>query len=292
VKKVNVLSRLVMVFSFCVMSMTFSILQASAETNECTASYDSQSNTLHVPCFNLDNQSFWLDLGLISGDPIQLQLNNYGANGGAVCLDDDVQNGIYRICNYFPLAKGNHWRYTTGDYTIMNETRTCSSGYSGVRYGTTTYEFEPFIAVNEEGFIFAGCQYDEGILEDWGISIVFIGPQMQIGETVSTSIPPGIISQYETTFDTILVGIETITVPAGTFNTLKFEILVNDIGKCSYKTTLWFGKGIGLVKIARTNANPANCLGCMFVCDPNDDVTTLNTPAELVLAVIDGNAIP
>lgn len=285
-KKVNVFSELIMVFSFCVMSMTFSILQASAETNECAASFDFQSNTLHVPCFSLDNQSFWLDLGLISANPIQLQMNNYGANAGAACSDDDVQNGIYRICNYFPLAAGNSWRYTTGNYTIMNETRTCASGYSGIRYGTTTYEYDDFIAVSEEGFMFPGCHYNKGILEDWGISIVFIKPQMQIGETVSATIAPGIIHQNGTTLDSTLIGVETITVPAGTFNTLKFEILVNDIGECSYKTTLWFGKGLGPVKIARTNANPANCLGCIFCFDK------LNTPAELVSAAVGGNAIP
>jgi len=77
-------------------------------------------------------------------------------------------------------------------------------------------------------------------------------------------------------------------VPAGTFKTLKIEISVNDIGECSYKTTLWFAKGIGPVKIARTDPNPADCLGCMFVCDPDNDVRKLNTPAELNSAIIGG----
>lgn len=204
------------------------------------------------------------------------------------CRDDDEANGIYRICNYFPLDLGNQWNYTTGNYFISNDTRTCASGYSGILYETNTYEYSPYIQNGGHGLLFAGCQYDEGILEDWGIPLVLIRPQMQIGETVRTSIPPGIINQNGTIFDTTFVGIETITVPAGTFNTAKFKFLINDIGECSYKTTLWLGKGLGPVKIHRTEPNPENCLGCMFVCDPNNDVDKLNTPAELNSAIIGG----
>lgn len=79
-KKVNVFSRLFVIFSFCVMVMTFGVVQASAQTNECTASFDYQSNTLHVPCFSMNNQSFWLDLALISFNPMELQLTNAGEN--------------------------------------------------------------------------------------------------------------------------------------------------------------------------------------------------------------------
>ncbi|MCU0917880.1 MAG: hypothetical protein MUC88_25450, partial [Planctomycetes bacterium] len=32
------------------------------------------------------------------------------------CPDDDPADGIYRICNYWPLHPGNQWIYTTGDY--------------------------------------------------------------------------------------------------------------------------------------------------------------------------------
>ena len=208
------------------------------------------------------------------------------------CLDDDVNHGIYRICNYFPLNPGNQWNYTTGDYFISDDTRTCASGYSGILYGTNTYEYSSYMQNAENGLLFAGCQYDVGIFEDMGISITFILPQMKIGETVHDSIPPGVINQYGTTFDVTLIGIETITVPAGTFKTLKIELLINDINKCSYKTTLWLAKGIGMVKVHRTEPNPANCLGCIFVCDPDDDVTKLNTPAELTSAVVDGVTYP
>jgi hypothetical protein len=208
------------------------------------------------------------------------------------CLDDDVNFGIYHICNYFPLNVGNQWNYTTGDYSVVNDMRTCESGYSGILYETNTYEYSSYIQNAENGLLFAGCQYDVDIFEDWGISLTLILPQTKIGETAHQYIPPGVINQYGTTLDVTLIGIETITVPAGTFKTLKIELLINDINKCSYKTTLWLAKGIGMVKVHRTEPNPANCLGCIFVCDPNDDVTKLNTPAELTSAVINGVTYP
>jgi hypothetical protein len=125
------------------------------------------------------------------------------------------------------------------------------------------------------GLLFAGCQYDEGVFEDMGTQIMLVPPQMHIGETVRT------FSNTNTTVDVTLAGLEQITVPIGTFTTLKIEIMVQDIGKCSYKTTVWLAKDIGPIKIHRTEANPADCLGCIFVCVANDTVK-LNTPAELI----------
>jgi hypothetical protein len=107
---------------------------------------------------------------------------------------------------------------------------------------------------------------------------------VKVGQTVTSSFTH---SGQETTVDVTLVGLETIAVPAGAFTTLKIEIMVNDLGECSYKTTLWLVKGIGPIKMHRTDANPADCLGCMFVCDPDNDVVKLNTPAELVSYYVD-----
>jgi hypothetical protein len=45
--------------------------------SEC-ASFDFLTNTLHIPCFNLEATTYWLDLGLTSYDPVRLQLKDYG----------------------------------------------------------------------------------------------------------------------------------------------------------------------------------------------------------------------
>lgn len=193
------------------------------------------------------------------------------------CQADDEANGIYHVCNYFPLSPNNQWNYTTGDRFIADDWRTSSAGYTGILYGTTVYEFSNYVQNRENGLLFTGNKYDEGVLEDMGMAIRLIPAEMRLGETVNSSF-----------ITTTLVGVETIAVPAGTFKTLKVVISVSDPDDCSFKTTLWLAKGIGPVKIARTDANPSDCLGCMFVCDNDNDVDKINTPAELTSAVIDG----
>ena len=91
-----------------------------------------------------------------------------------------------------------------------------------------------------------------------------------------------------THFTATLLGTETVTVPAGEFAALRFDIAVNDVGRCAYTTRLWFVKNVGMVKIHRTSVTPADCLGCVFVCRPGNDLELMNTPAELVSAIVDG----
>jgi len=205
------------------------------------------------------------------------------------CANDDEANGIYRVCNYFPLDPSNQWLYTTGDYFISDDTRKCSSGYSGILYATTLYEYSSYVQNGSHGFLGAGCQYDEGIFEDMGTHITIFPPQMEVGQTVTSSFKK--FKQLNTMAVT-LVGLEPVTVPAGTFTTLKIEIMVNDYDKCSYKTSVWLAKGVGPVKIHRTDANPADCGGCMFVCNPESDHVKLNTPAELVSYSVDSSQGP
>jgi hypothetical protein len=205
------------------------------------------------------------------------------------CANDDEANDIYRVCNYFPLDPGNQWLYTTGDYFISDDTRKCSSGYSGILYATTLYEFSSYVQNESHGFLGAGCQYDEGIFEDMGTHITIFPPQMEVGQTVTSSFTK---FGQKSIVAVTLVGLEAITVTAGPFTTLKMEIMLNDIGKCSYKTTVWLAKGIGPVKMHRTDANPADCGGCVFVCNPDNDIVKLNTPAELVSYSLDSSQRP
>ena len=214
--------------------------------------------------------------------------------GGWKCQDDDEENGIYRICNYFPINPGNTWKFTTGDRIILNEERECN-GYSGLRFGTSSYEYSLFLQNAEDGLIANGCFYEmpEGEFQDLGLILKFANPEMQIGESVTTSFSD------TTSVTSTLLGPESVTVPAGTFTALKLVIDMIDTNPntneqqyCnSYKTTLWLAKGIGPVKIHRTDPDPPGndiCWGCMFVCRPDNDFSKVNSPAELVSAVVDG----
>lgn len=207
---------------------------------------------------------------------------------GWYCQDDDTVNNIYRTCNYFPLELGNRWEFTTGSRLSLNSEQSCSTGLTGIRYGTNGYEYEP-IMQNKELGLATGCQYEmpENDFADFGINMVFIDPEMAIGQTTTHSYFDG-----NWTFITTLVGLEQVVVPSGTYNALKYEIVTNDVADpldtCSFKTTIWLAKGIGPVKIHRTDAIPTDCSGCMFVCRPDNNYTIVNTPAELIRADVSG----
>lgn len=223
--------------------------------------------------------------GRIGLDDVVYDLQILSGTRGWQCQDDDETNGIYRVCNYFPLNAGNRWIYTTGDYTVVNMRKTCSSGYSGIKYGSTTYTFEPILQNSEYGLMMPGCQYkrpDESLIE-WGSPLVFVKPEMHIGETFNFQFPI-----LGSSGSITLKSRESVTVPSGTYNALKFEASITDTGSdpCSYKTTLWMVKNVGMVKFHRTDPNPPSCGGCLFVCRP--DKQFYGTPAELISAEVNG----
>lgn len=199
------------------------------------------------------------------------------------CQDDDEINGIYRICNYLPLEPGNQWIYTTGDRIVLNETYT-SNGYSGIKFATTTYDNDTFMQNRERGLLAnAKKSHSDNQIFEFNPPIVFIKGEMRIGESVNQSFTWPDLST--TLFETTLEGIETITVPSGEYQTLKFLIKTEDVGEGTYNTYFWFAKGIGIIKIVRTNSVPPDNDGCMFICHE----TNMGTPAELVSAIVDGN---
>ena len=55
------------------------ICQCSPTIDSCKASFDMFTNTLHVPCLEM-GKSYWLDLELISSEPVQLELKGFGEN--------------------------------------------------------------------------------------------------------------------------------------------------------------------------------------------------------------------
>jgi hypothetical protein len=211
--------------------------------------------------------------------------------GPCQCFDDDPINGIYRICNYLPLKPGNQWIYTTGDYTVLNETYMSSYGWSAVRLGARTYEYDMFLQNCENGL--AGvARYDlcDKEFSEFDPPVVLIPPEMRVGmsfhiDRTYTS-PEGVPGPY--TMTTTFVGSETITVPAGTFAALRFDVEINDIGKGTYTTRLWLVKNLGIVKSHRVNASPANYGGCVFTCRCDGNLALVNAPAELVSAIVDG----
>jgi len=113
----------------------------------------------------------------------------------------------------------------------------------------------------------------ENELSDYPNPLILIPETMSMGESHN-------VTFFTDTFTTTLETRETITVPAGTFETIRYKITVVNDEQESYYTYLWFAKGIGIIKIDRENVYPPNS-GCMFVCRPDNNYTLVNTPAEL-----------
>lgn len=49
------------------------------DNSMCEASFNLFTNTLHIPCLRMGD-SYWLDLSLISSDPVQLEMSGFGKN--------------------------------------------------------------------------------------------------------------------------------------------------------------------------------------------------------------------
>ncbi len=192
-----------------------------------------------------------------------------------VCEDDDITNGIYRICNYFPIKSGYRWEYTTGERYITNEKHTHPAGYTGQLYATDTYEYAMFMSNSKSGLKSVGnYELPEGEFYEFPTPLTIIPESMTIGQSYNYQFFSNDITiKFE--------GVETITVPAGTFQTIRYRLTGIDDENYSYYTDIWFAKNIGIIKVDREDVYPPNN-GCMLVCRPDNNYTLVNTPAELI----------
>ncbi len=185
------------------------------------------------------------------------------------CQADDPGVGVYRVCNYFPLAAGNVWSFDAGGWTVMDEYHVFPSGYEGMKMndgiaaGIKAWFFEN----RHHGLLLVGW-HDGSLYQDLEGSPIYVAaPSMKVGETVVSEF---IQSDNEGRATSTFVGIEFVSVPAGNFNALRFEIVVEALAGpnagSSYKTTLWLAKDLGPVIMTRTEANPPDSKGCIILC--------------------------
>ena len=183
---------------------------------------------------------------------------------------------------YLPLTDGNYWTYSvTGTCGSYNETIT-------VLEGTTTINGVPTKALKT-----SGGPYDQGI-EYWtndingirghgaylpiteiGSAWVYFEPPMITAKSEMT-INETVISSGKATFDfdyygtyilnyessSTLDGVETVTVPAGTFETVKghgtrriFGSILDQPYDDTSTTITWLAKYIGIVKNTYTDVD-------------------------------------
>ena len=228
-----------------------------------------------------------------SGEDVYVYGDEFGGLLNVGKISDFIQtNTIYRFSEYFPVRSGNRWVYTTGERYFTDEIYTNAQGQTGLLYATDTYEHEYFFIPGNGAELLALYDQDpDGIeFQEFPENMQIIPEEMTIGESVSNS-----FFFTDLTFTSTLVSVENITVPAGTFETIKYKIKTTDSFDdgtlYNYDTYIWLAKDIGIIKIVRENLLPPKD-GCILVCRFDDNFDLVNQPAELLSAIVDGINYP
>lgn len=75
----------VIIVSFFILAFCVTPQKSDADINSCVATYNSTTNTLHIPCLDLGGTSFWADLVLS-----QISIGGYGVNAATATAQDFV----------------------------------------------------------------------------------------------------------------------------------------------------------------------------------------------------------
>ena len=187
---------------------------------------------------------------------------------------------IFAILSFSSLAFGytmaDYWVIKEGQIGVFNdeiivvgpETRTFGT-YSGREHhmsgdGEHTHAY---IYVGMEGVLVVALHdmEEDAYIDLSGSPIVLSNAQMNVGDTVSTLIPAGIIDSTEISVDFTLEALEDVTVPAGTFtNCLKMKIDIDEFDGI-YAEYIWLAKGVGIVQVFRSSQT-FYTEGCFFSC--------------------------
>ena len=173
----------------------------------------------------------------------------------------------YTMADYWAFNEGNVWVYDR-DFRVMG-TETHDFTYYRGRQSLEAHELYShfYIYSGPEGVLGVGIfDYETKQFVDFSATPIKLSKaEMNIGEGVTSNIPAGVVDDDVISITTILEAIETVTVPAGTFNnTLRVNIFIND-GFGTYTEKIWLAKGVGAVqmyRVSETNNTP----GCFFTC--------------------------
>jgi len=127
---------------------------------------------------------------------------------------------------------------------------------------------QPYIYSGPEGVLVVGIYNFED--NQWvaisATPIKLANKEMNIGDSVTSIVPAGVFQQNDgTSFTITLEALETVPVPAGTFNNaLRLNLFIDD-GNGAYTEKIWLAKGVGPVQIHRVSETN-NWDGCFFSC--------------------------
>ena len=124
------------------------------------------------------------------------------------------------------------------------------------------------LCAGSEGLAIVG-QYEDGDVHDFSVTPLRIfSARMNIGDSIVSSVPAGVIDPDEIKLTATLLGVQTVVTPAGTFtDALVLQAVLQDSPTTDYTEILWIAKRVGPVKILRLSETPENGNdGCIFSC--------------------------
>jgi len=178
----------------------------------------------------------------------------------------------FQMADYWPIKAGNLWIFDNEILTISSNTQTvgpynASKMFFGSSYCGDLCGNHIFFYLGSAGLLGVSV-YDDGDYVDFSATpIKLFVAEMAIGESVTSTVPAGVLDPDPFTLTATLLSQEAITVPAGTFtDTLVLELFAADTPTSQYKEKLWLAKGVGPIKIERVEESPSNHEGCFFSC--------------------------
>ena len=153
----------------------------------------------------------------------------------------------FNLVDYYPLNQGNTWTYESrwGSTELYTEIALVdgSETVNGTDFARIAHSWGvEYRAVTANGMEFyKEIDFSDDDPEVHTPPVVLIPAQLTIGQTYS-------ITSAAFTYTLTVMGVETVTVPAGTFqDCLKVEVEVVENGHTEYITE-WFAPGVGLVR--------------------------------------------
>lgn len=178
----------------------------------------------------------------------------------------------YSMNEYWAIKEGHIGIYDRDLIVHGLETRSFGP-YTGREYlmAIGYSDSQPFVYVGAEGLLFVGLLDKESssYIDLSAYPIVISESQMNLGDTVTSTVPAGILETTEMSFTVTLLSQEDVTVPAGIFvDCLKLQFEIHGDGGV-YIEHVWLAKGVGVVQMYRVSETTNNS-GCFFTCGSVD----------------------
>ena len=199
----------------------------------------------------------------LAGDPVIA-----GVSEPPVSLQEDRSPSvrIQGVADFFPVSAGREWRYhATGAGVfkkerdaihvrrVVDEESSSSSSAWALDFEQGSWTVRERVAVTGEGIVIVSVEGLKGLMRraanQEGDELV-LPEGVAVGDEWVSEVRRG-KKQHARTVKRRLVGIETVTVPAGTFEALhvqKTALEEHSFGPFVQIESEWYARGIGLVK--------------------------------------------